>query len=153
MEMIGSQPKASLTRAVQVLLAASVLAYVAALIGPGLGVEIFREGGLHPGWMLFVEGLIGLFIGYFAWLANPMTWAAWVFLLQRRYGAATNSGLAALALGLTFLGHEQIPVGSSGNYPFVVKWGYWSWLLSAAMVAAAGVAGLVDKLAAAKKHG
>ena len=128
--------------AVAVACSLSVAAYAACLLGPGVTIPALG-GDAFPGWLLLPLGSVGVFLGYFAWLANPGLWVTWVLLYQKRYGGALKAGLTSLAFGLTFLGHERIPVGSSGSYPFLVAWGYWAWLASIALAAAAAIAGLV----------
>lgn len=114
------------TRTERILFAASFLAYLACLQAPAYATHV----DAHPGWGALALGLVGLPLGYLAWLANPLLWYAWLAKARARHPRAVVSVVFAILFALSFLLHEKIPVGSSGDYAFRVQYGYGLWLLS-----------------------
>lgn len=100
----------------------------------------YAEAGVYFGWAALLLGPIGLFGGHFSWLANPLLWCAWVTFWRKSYAAALLLSIVSAAMALTFLLPASIPVGSSGNFPYEILYGYYIWLGSIAMSAAAAAA-------------
>ncbi|WP_175239053.1 MULTISPECIES: hypothetical protein [Burkholderia cepacia complex] len=128
-------------RATTVLLAISVLFYLVAMF-----TAPFRTGAPAPhpwadGWQVLLTGWMGVLVGIYAWLANPLVFAAWLLTAKRyRAQAVVLAGLALL-FGMSFLSQHQIAVDEAGNVEPVHldAIGYWCWLASFA-VAAVGAA-------------
>ena len=127
-------------RATTVLLAISVLFYLVAMF-----TAPFRTGAPAPhpwadGWQVLLTGWMGVLVGIYAWLANPLVFAAWLLTARYRAQAVVLAGLALL-FGMSFLSQHQIAVDEAGNVGFVHldAIGYWCWLASFA-VAAVGAA-------------
>ena len=83
---------------------------------------------------------MGVLVGIYAWLANPLVFAAWLLTAKRyRAQAVVLAGLALL-FGMSFLSQHQIAVDEAGNVGVHLDAiGYWCWLASFA-VAAVGAA-------------
>lgn len=87
----------------------------------------------NPIGLLFV-GWLGLLAGDAAclpWLANPLLILGWVALFKFEK-LAPIFGILAVAIGLSFLGHEEIISSEAPTYSKIteIKLGYWLWILS-----------------------
>nr|WP_144020746.1 hypothetical protein [Burkholderia sp. AU33423] len=119
-------------RATTVLLAISVALYLVAMF-----TAPFRTGAPAPhpwadGWQVLLTGWMGVLVGIYAWLANPLVFAAWLLTAKRyRAQAVVLAGLALL-FGMSFLSQHQIAVDEAGNVEPVHldAIGYWCWLAS-----------------------
>jgi hypothetical protein len=116
------------------LLTVSWVAYLAWMAAPAF--TALKDA--WPGWLTLLMGPIGVPLGYVAWLANPLLWYGWRARARGRHVCAIVACAVALLLALSFLLHPTIPVGSSGDHPFSVSYGYALWLLS--MIAALSAA-------------
>ena len=101
-------------RATTVLLAISVLFYLVAMF-----TAPFRTGAPAPhpwadGWQVLLTGWMGVLVGIYAWLANPLVFAAWLLTARYRAQAVVLAGLALL-FGMSFLSQHQIAVDEAGN--------------------------------------
>ncbi|WP_155631104.1 hypothetical protein [Burkholderia cepacia] len=117
-------------RAATVLLAISVVLYLVAMF-----TAPFRTGAPDPhpwadGWQVLLTGWMGLFFGIFAWLANPLVFAAWWLIAKRRRTQALALAVLALLFGLSFLTQHRIVVNEAGGVEPVHldAIGYWCWL-------------------------
>ncbi|MBN3746967.1 hypothetical protein G3N96_16220 [Burkholderia sp. Se-20373] len=128
-------------RATTVLLAISVLFYLVAMF-----TAPFRTGAPAPhpwadGWQVLLTGWMGVLAGIYAWLANPLVFAAWLLTVKRYRAQAVVLAVLALLFGMSFLSQHQIAVDEAGNVEPVHldAIGYWCWLASfgAAAVGAA----------------
>ncbi|UXU85869.1 hypothetical protein [Burkholderia sp. S-53] len=124
-------------RAVTSLLALSVLFYLVAMF-----TAPFRTGAPDPhpwadGWQVLLTGWMGVFFGIFAWLANPLVFAAWWLTVKRLRAHAVALAALALLFGLSFLTQHQIVVNEGGGVEPVHldAIGYWCWLASFGMAA------------------
>ena len=93
------------------------------------------ESDFSSGASLLLIGWLGLVVGVFAWLANPLLLLAW--LTMGRRDALVLSGLCsfhALVLALTLLISDTIPEATEMDYHLleIVSLGqaYWLWLSS-----------------------
>ena len=88
-----------------------------------------------PGSGLLLVGCLGVFVGAFAWLANPLLVATWALTFSRppRAGALACAA-ASLAFALSFLLHHEIMLEGSGKYSRITGYGpgYWLWVASIA---------------------
>jgi hypothetical protein len=119
----------------------SLVLYFICLATPAYHPVIgYAEAGVYYGWAALLLGPIGLFVGHFSWLANPLLWFSWLKFRRKNYGTAFVASILAIIMALTFLLNETIPVGSSGSYKYEVLFGYFLWLGSVVLAAfAAGV--------------
>ncbi|OXI16063.1 hypothetical protein CFB43_37155 [Burkholderia sp. AU15512] len=130
-------------RAATVLLAISVALYLVAMF-----TAPFRTGAPAPhpwadGWQVLLTGWMGVLAGIYAWLANPLVFAAWLLTVKRHRAQAVVLAGLALLFGMSFLSQHQIAVDEAGNVEPVHldAIGYWCWLASFA-AAAVGAAWL-----------
>src|SRR5437667_10239349 len=75
----------------------SVIVFVASLMQNCFYTEAHIPGPPPPGWYLLLLGLIGVFDGYFEWLANPELLAACVFSFAGKNQVALLLGILASA--------------------------------------------------------
>jgi hypothetical protein len=120
-----------------------------ALVFSGRGTETwFGIEALATGWL-------GIFVGQFAWFANPLLAIAWLLVLLRRWiGATVTTVLALLVAANTFqLYAGEIPGDEGGvvklhfEYPHV---GFAFWMLSMFVVLVGAVGLLVYERTAAR---
>jgi hypothetical protein len=97
---------------------------------PAYRVIGLSSGDVYPGWGAFLLGPIGLFGGHYSWLANPAIWMSWRVLSRSHFSGAALWSAGALLVALSFLLHDTIPVGSSGNFRYSALYGYYVWLAS-----------------------
>ncbi|VXB21299.1 cytochrome c oxidase subunit 3 [Massilia sp. 9I] len=117
------------SRTERLLFIASFVAYAACLLAPAF----VANDAPWPGWGVLLMGPIGVPLGYVAWLANPLLWYAWFATARGRHARAVVSAIFAILLAFSFLLHQKIPVGSSGDYPFSIRYGFGLWLFSMAL--------------------
>src|SRR5438093_13638779 len=98
-----------------------------------------------PGWYLLLIGLIGVFDGYFEWLANPVLLAAWVFSFAGKNKVALLLGILASAFMLAFLFRHTFVAGEYHYKIIAYGAGYWLWLTSAGLMTVSGATGLVKQ--------
>jgi hypothetical protein len=75
------------------------------------------------------------------WLANPLIFAAWLFIfLAKRWLAIATSALAVI-LGASFLWAKTVLMSEGGNFYQISGYatGYWLWLASMALACLAAV--------------
>jgi hypothetical protein len=95
-----------------------------------LGVQ---PNGSVYGWQAFV---IGLVVRPFGWVANLAIWFGVFFLARCKPRVAAAAGVLAIVLGLMYL---ELLVGHSLLSPKSYSVGYFCWLASAMLLAAAGL--------------
>jgi hypothetical protein len=91
---------------------------------------------------LLLIGWLGVLVGVFAWLANPLLMVVWLLtLLGRQRMVAVACALGSLGFSLSFLLHDDIMANEAGGRSAITEIvaGYWLWNLSiaCAIVAAA----------------
>jgi len=91
----------------------------------------------HYGVEAFVLGPIGLFAGHASWVANPILWVAWFKRTGSQYGLPFVLALLAGAVAASFLLNKTIAVGSAGEYSYKATYGFYVWLASMCLAAAA----------------
>ncbi|MCA8277417.1 hypothetical protein LGN17_33560 [Burkholderia sp. AU30280] len=119
-------------RAATALLAISVALYLVAMF-----TAPFRTGAPDPhpwadGWQVLLTGWMGVLGGIYAWLANPLVFAAWLLTVKRYRAQAVVLAVLALLFGMSFLSQRQIAVNEAGDVEPVHldAIGYWCWLAS-----------------------
>ncbi len=117
---------------------ASISLYLTACLLPTINDDLG-----YPGFVLLAIGWLGLFVGQFAWYANPLLWAAWVSLWKEHCGRAIVLGAIAFALGLHTFTLVEIPNFTTGIEVEGVGIGVYVWLGSmAVLVVGATILGL-----------
>lgn len=117
----------------------SLALYGAALLLPAyMPMTNGAPGEKYFGWMALLIGPLGVLGGHFSWFANPCLWFAWSKLHKRDDYMSLWGSIPALAMALTFLLYDSMPVGSSGVFDFTILIAYYVWIASivAALVGA-----------------
>lgn len=104
---------------------------------------------LGAGLACMLLGWLGaLFMGgpYIAWFANPFLIAA-IFTNRKVPLLSFIFALIALAIGLTFLKGGEVLINEAGHKEYITGFhiGYWLWLGSMVLLAAASTIGMVNK--------
>ena len=123
--------------------AVSVVIFLAAMTQPAFYQNRAAEPVTHAVWLL-LSGWMGVLIGYFEWIANPLILYSWISARRTRAGPALLAALLATAFILSFLFVKKMnwPGMATDTTPDVQGYaaGYWLWLASAlVMVLASGV--------------
>jgi hypothetical protein len=112
--------------------------------GEVLGVEGLSEY-VVKGYQSFRVGPSSGWILLLAWCANPVLWVGCLLLLARRWRGAAFAGVVAMGLGAAMAVSATVTFGDPRAD---IRWsvadyriGYWLWLASMALLAAAGVVG------------
>lgn len=88
------------------------------------------------GYVVLVSGFLGIFVGVFAWFANPLMLVAVLLSLSRRRVVAMVLALAAVALGLQAYALDAVPFNEASmepdnlNYVDHLGYGYYLWMAS-----------------------
>lgn len=79
---------------------------------------------------LLLFGWLGPWVGYFSWYANLFYFVSLV--TAKKIELSLFFALIALALSLSFLGYDKIPLGHNLGYAtiYAYGWGYVLWVLS-----------------------
>jgi len=125
----------------------SVIVFAASLTQNGFYTETHSPKPPPSSWYLLLIGLIGVFDGYFEWLANPVLLAAWVFSFAGKNKAALLLGILASAFMVAFLFRHAMIASEAPTYEKIVGYGagYWLWLTSAGLVIVSGTTGLMKQ--------
>jgi hypothetical protein len=119
------------------LLGASVLLFAWSLSFDAYYTDGRPDGA--PALLTLLTGWLGVTIGGFSWLANPLLGAAWLCLLLKRDVRAAFAAGAATILASAFFFQSSIVVDEAGTVGRIsgVGRGYWLWLASMAIALAA----------------
>jgi hypothetical protein len=132
------------------LVAASIVSYVAACATPALHLagreNTLGERSSMSGLAAFFSGFFALFEGQFAWLANPLGLIALILLFRRRYDASQLLSLAAFLVaqqtwflvGTVIWGDEA---GVKKELVTSLGPGFYLWLLGFLLLAVASRVG------------
>ena len=125
------------------VLIGSVLLFLASLTQDGYYLAGDNPESWSASWLLLLIGWMGLYVGVFAWLANPLLVLSWMLCLRGKHGAALIVSTAAVLFALSFLLHSTIVADEAPTYKAVTGYGvgYWLWLASM-LIMAAGTLGL-----------
>jgi hypothetical protein len=124
------------------LMALSYALYAICLALPAyLPISSYMTPERYFGYAAFLLGPIGLFAGHVSWFANPMIWISWINFRKGNNRGAIAAAVLAVGIALTFLMTKKIAVGSSGEYPFEILYGYYVWIGSMLAAAAAALIG------------
>lgn len=126
----------------------SVIVFLASLTQDCFYTEAHIPKPAPPGWFLLGMGLMGVFGGYFEWLANPVLLAAWVFSLAGKNKVALLLGILSSAFMLAFLFRHTMIASEAPTYEKILGYGagYWLWLTSAGLVIVSGAIGLLKQM-------
>jgi hypothetical protein len=76
--------------------------------------------------LLLATGWLGVLIGYFEWIANPLIFYSWICARRKRILPALLASIAAVGLILSFLFHKKMewPGGDrhAPGYPRICVW-------------------------------
>src|SRR5207247_10014978 len=106
----------------------SVIVFAASLTQNGFYTDTHIPKPPPSGWFLLLIGLIGVFGGYFEWLANPVLLGAWVFSFAGKNKAALLLGILASAFMVAFLFRHAMIASEALTYEKIVGYCAWSWL-------------------------
>jgi hypothetical protein len=121
----------------------SVVIFLLAMTQPAFYQNRPAEPVTHSVWLLLSGGM-GVLIGYFEWIANPLIFYSWISARRRRILPALLASIAAAGLMFSFLLRKKMdwPGMATDTHPDIQGYaaGFWLWLASAlVMVAASGV--------------
>ncbi len=127
-----------------VALGLSVAFFAACLFAGGYTTAIKPVDGGAVGWVLLLTGWMGVFYGYYAWLANPVLLLVWLLTLGRARPPALAASVLALALMLSFLLHDTMVANEAPTYTQILSYdlGYWLLVASGVLAVVANGAGL-----------
>jgi hypothetical protein len=130
----------------KIITVVSVIIFAASLTQKCFYTEVHIPKPPPAGWYLLLIGLIGVFGGYFEWLANPVLLAAWVFSFAGKNKAALL-GILSSAFMVAFLFRHAMIASEAPTYEKIIGYGagYWLWLTSAGLVIVSGAAGLMTQ--------
>jgi hypothetical protein len=102
------------------------------------GGLVFQPAGTYitPGWAGFLMFMMGGYMIFAAWLANPLLWYGLHSMLKGRHGRALIAGVVATGLGLLAL--PPCLEANSRDPQYVPHSAYWTWLASMSLLASAG---------------
>jgi hypothetical protein len=122
-----------------VLLAISCVLFVTSLFNEGYYDD--RGGPPARAFLLLLIGWLGLFLGFIAWLANPLLLMGWLLLAVRQRRSAAACAFAATVCAGSFLFCKTIVSDEAGHHSRITGYGlgYWLWLASAAVLLAASL--------------
>jgi hypothetical protein len=125
----------------------SVIIFAVSLTQNCFYTEVHIPKPPPPGWYLLLIGLIGVFAGYFEWLANPLLLAAWVFSFAGKNKIVLLLGVLASVFMVGFLFRHSMIASEAPTYEKIVGYGagYWLWLASGGLMIVSGAAGLVKR--------
>jgi hypothetical protein len=114
-------------------LLASVILFAISLTQDCFYIDREDRDAYALGLGLLLIGWLGVLVGVFAWLANPLLMIAWILtLLGRHRLVAVGCALAAITFSLSFLLHDDIMANEVGGRSAITEIapGYWLWNLS-----------------------
>lgn len=118
----------------RLIIGLSMVIFLASLTQPAFSVERgTRPAAEYPSIVLLAIGWMAVPDGAVSWLANPSLVLGWYFTqFETRRTMALVITLAALALALSFLRHDEFLLDTSGNRGVISGCcaGYWLWLSS-----------------------
>jgi hypothetical protein len=131
----------------KIIMLVSVIVFAASLTQKCFYIEVHIPKQPPSGWYLLLIGLIGVFGGYFEWLANPVLLAAWVFSFAGKNKVALLLGILASAFMVAFLFRHVMIASEAPTYEKIVGYGagYWLWLTSAGLAIISGATGLMTQ--------
>ncbi|WP_156778000.1 hypothetical protein [Chlorobium ferrooxidans] len=108
--------------------------------------SIYLEGGQQntSGLFLLLFGWIGLLIGYYAWIANPLLLVSWLSFLFNSYSIGSMASIGSVVFMFSFLMINTMPsIETSIKYQITGYGpGYWLWVASAVCSVAANLIAL-----------
>lgn len=128
-----------------ILFVASVVTFVISLTVPAYYDEKSPQGTL--GIDLLWAGALGLFGGYFCWLANPLIGFVWMSVWLKKPVRVICGAIAGSMLCLSFLRYDSILVNEAGHESPITSLGtgYWLWLSTPLLMLIYGLLDLTRK--------
>jgi hypothetical protein len=127
----------------KILFVASVVSYIISLCVPA-----FYDARSPQAWFglgALLNGIFGLFGGYYCWLANPLIVMVWIVAWIKRPVLVIGGASLSCALCLSFLRYHAVE-DEVGTTPIVgLGPGYWLWLLSPLLMIFYGLFSLKKK--------
>jgi uncharacterized RDD family membrane protein YckC len=83
------------------------------------------------GWIIFLTGVSGIFVGNFAWFANPLLLFAWGCLFMQSFKWGKRLAIIAFLVALQAFFLKEVPRDAAGNIYNTVEYlgaGYYVWL-------------------------
>jgi len=80
------------------------------------------QSGLD-GWELLLIGWLGMFYGYFAWLANPVLLISWIFAVKKQFRIGIIIATGSMLIMLSFLFHKSIVISEAPTYSKIFGYG------------------------------
>jgi hypothetical protein len=121
------------------LFVASLLTYLAALALPAYRTGYNDMRQIQHGYEALLFGPLGILVGQISWFANPFLLAAWSARKRPLRRHAVALALIALAIGSSFLLGKTVAHGDAGEIPYKVAIGFYVWLASMVLAAAAAL--------------
>jgi len=148
-------PLRFVTRLSKVLTIASVIVFAVSLTQDAYYIDREDPRAYSAAWMLLLIGWLGLLDGIFAWLANPVLFAAWIFSFAGKKKLALLFAPLASVFMVAFLFRQSIIVSEAPTYAKITGYGagYWLWLTSAMLAIIAALVGLFIRAAAFPRGG
>lgn len=138
-----TEPAATHNRPYSIIVGISIALFAVSLAGDGFYLAQDNPRDLARGYLIFLMGWTGMFVGVFYWFANPPLLASWLmFSYERTRAFAVVPALVALGVALSFLWCREFPIGTSGDYTRITGYGlgYWLWIASIATMAVSTLA-------------
>jgi hypothetical protein len=116
----------------------SITLFLVGMTQPAFNQDLQSDPAPMAGGLLAI-GWMGILVGYFEWIANPLMLFSWISAFFRRYSQAAVGAAVAFVVILSFLRHSNMVwPGDNGEKTATITGydpGYWLWLASAAVMA------------------
>jgi hypothetical protein len=131
------------SRIAKILFIASVLSFLVSLCLPA-----FYDARSPQAWYglgALLNGMFGLFGGYYCWLANPLILMAWIAAFIKRPMLMIGGSLLSCVLCLSFLCYHHVEDEVGETAIVGLGPGYWLWLTSPVLMFFYGLLSLKKK--------
>lgn len=126
----------------------SILIYIVSLTMPIYSTAGFEDvENYWEGAYLLLIGIFGVFIGVYAWLANPLFLGVAIIFWTTDYRKRMLFfSVLAILLSLSFLLNDTILVNEAGHYKAIAerRCGYWLWVSSMVLMAVANYLRMIE---------
>ncbi|OGT89257.1 MAG: hypothetical protein A2286_14135 [Gammaproteobacteria bacterium RIFOXYA12_FULL_61_12] len=123
------------------ILISSIGMFVFALTQDSYYIDGSNPHAWASAWALFWMGWLGLFYGCFAWIGNPILIASWAIFFEKEYQVGFWASIGAILFMASFLLYKTVVSSEAPSYSVVTGYGlgYWLWVASAGLSAAANL--------------